>query len=248
MGKEDGPAYRVIPAARFHPLTPAFDLIRALMGLGTRFAERVVRTVHIPLKARVLEAGCGTGRLARAVKFRCPDAEVIGLDAEPRILTLARRKAARRELAPKFFEGLIEAMSFPDESFDLVFSVLVLHHLPEEVKIQACRENSLEPLQCDLIVCRQQGSSRGRKNSPSGSQRLGVRPSSVPIPHQEATSVTTKEQMIKMIQDLPEDATVEDAMERLYLLFKVGRGIAQADAGQKVSQEEARRRMAQWLR
>jgi len=54
--------------------------------------------------------------------------------------------------------------------------------------------------------------------------------------------------MIKAIQDLPADATVEDAIERLYLLYKVERGIAQADTGQKVSQEEARRRMARWLK
>lgn len=47
--------------------------------------------------------------------------------------------------------------------------------------------------------------------------------------------MTTKEQMIKVIQELPEDATVEDAMERLYLLCKIERGIAQAEAGQKVS-------------
>ena len=58
----------------------------------------------------------------------------------------------------------------------------------------------------------------------------------------------TKDQMIKALRDLPPDATVEDAIERLYLLYKVERGIAQADAGQKVSQEEARRRMAQWLK
>jgi len=60
--------------------------------------------------------------------------------------------------------------------------------------------------------------------------------------------VPTKKQMIKAIQDLPADATVEDAIERLYLLYKVERGIVQADSGQKVSQEEARRRMAQWLK
>lgn len=59
--------------------------------------------------------------------------------------------------------------------------------------------------------------------------------------------VTIKEHMLKAIQELPDDATVEDAIDRLYLLYKVERGIAQADAGQKVSQEEARRRMAQWL-
>ena len=58
----------------------------------------------------------------------------------------------------------------------------------------------------------------------------------------------TKEQMLEVIQELPADATVEDAMERLYLLDKIERGIAQAEAGQTVSQEEARRRMARWLK
>jgi predicted transcriptional regulator len=57
-----------------------------------------------------------------------------------------------------------------------------------------------------------------------------------------------REEMVKAIQDLPADATIEDAMERLYLLAKIERGLAQAEAGQKVSQEEARRRMARWLR
>ena len=57
----------------------------------------------------------------------------------------------------------------------------------------------------------------------------------------------TKEQMLEAIRDLPADATVEDAMERLYLLKKVERGVAQAEAGQKISQEEARHRMARWL-
>ena len=54
--------------------------------------------------------------------------------------------------------------------------------------------------------------------------------------------------MLKAIQELPDDATVADAMERLYLLEKIERGIAQADAGQTVSHEEARRHLARWLK
>ncbi len=57
---------------------------------------------------------------------------------------------------------------------------------------------------------------------------------------------TTKEAMLKIIQELPPDATVDDAMERLYLLGKIERGIAQADAGQTISHDEARRRLARW--
>ena len=57
----------------------------------------------------------------------------------------------------------------------------------------------------------------------------------------------TKEEMLEAIQRLPEDATVEDAMERLYLLHKIEQGVAEADTGHKVSQAEARQRMKRWL-
>ena len=59
---------------------------------------------------------------------------------------------------------------------------------------------------------------------------------------------SAKEQIIKLAQELPEDATLEDAMDRLFLLYKVERGIVQARFGYKVSQAEARRRMDQWLK
>ena len=64
----------------------------------------------------------------------------------------------------------------------------------------------------------------------------------------EARGVELKQQMIRAIQELPEDASVQDGIERLYLIHKVGRGIQQADSGESVSQEEARQRMAQWLK
>lgn len=58
----------------------------------------------------------------------------------------------------------------------------------------------------------------------------------------------TKQQMLKAIEELPDDASVEDALERLYLFYKIEKGIKQADAGELISQEEARQRMAKWLK
>ncbi len=58
---------------------------------------------------------------------------------------------------------------------------------------------------------------------------------------------STRDQMIQIIEQLPPDATVEDAIERLYLLYKVERGLDQANTGQKISQEEARRKLSRWL-
>jgi hypothetical protein len=37
-------------------------------------------------------------------------------------------------------------------------------------------------------------------------------------------------------------------LERLYLLYKIDKGIKQADAGELVTQDEARHRMAKWLK
>jgi predicted transcriptional regulator len=49
------------------------------------------------------------------------------------------------------------------------------------------------------------------------------------------------------MEDLPDDATIEDAMECLYLMFRIERGLAQVEAGETVSNEEAKARMSQWL-
>ena len=48
--------------------------------------------------------------------------------------------------------------------------------------------------------------------------------------------MVTKAQMIEAIQALPDDATVEDAMDRLYVLAKIEVGLAQADAGRLSTQ------------
>ena len=58
----------------------------------------------------------------------------------------------------------------------------------------------------------------------------------------------TKQQILKVLEALPENAKVEDALDRLYLLYKIERGIEQADAGELITQEEARQRMTKWLK
>jgi hypothetical protein len=51
-----------------------------------------------------------------------------------------------------------------------------------------------------------------------------------------------KSEIIRAIQDLPEDATVEDAMERLYFLAKIERGLEQSESGETISHEEIKAR------
>lgn len=54
---------------------------------------------------------------------------------------------------------------------------------------------------------------------------------------------TTKEKILEAVQKLPPDATIEDAMERLFFLAKVEWGIAEADAGKTIPHEEAKQQL-----
>ena len=50
-----------------------------------------------------------------------------------------------------------------------------------------------------------------------------------------------KREIVRAIQQLPDDATLEDAMERPYFLAKVERGLAQSE-GETISHEETKAR------
>jgi hypothetical protein len=52
-----------------------------------------------------------------------------------------------------------------------------------------------------------------------------------------------KSDIVRVIQGLPEDATVEDVMERLYFLAKVERGLEQSE-GETISHEEIKARFS----
>ena len=56
-------------------------------------------------------------------------------------------------------------------------------------------------------------------------------------------AATAKQRAIEAIERLPENASLEEVMERLYFLSRVERGLQQADSGHVVSHEEAKRRL-----
>ena len=51
-----------------------------------------------------------------------------------------------------------------------------------------------------------------------------------------------KSEIVRAIQDLPEDATVEDAMEGFYFLAKVERGLQQSESDETISHDEIKAR------
>lgn len=53
---------------------------------------------------------------------------------------------------------------------------------------------------------------------------------------------TTKDRIIAALRDLPQEATFEDAIERIVFLAKVEEGLAELDAGKGVPHDQVKRR------
>jgi len=119
---------------------------------GTKFAEGEIGTAqffdaverhryqtewHIPevvdfprwRDRDVLEVGCGLG--TDAVNFARAGARYTGVDLTEASIELVRKRFAIENLEADLRVADAEALPFPDDSFDLVYSHGVLHHTPD---------------------------------------------------------------------------------------------------------------------
>jgi ubiquinone/menaquinone biosynthesis C-methylase UbiE len=104
-------------------------------GQGRDLRQRTMALASLQPGAAVLDVGCGTGTLALDVQRRVGRAgRVVGIDPSAEQIARARAKAARSNLSADFQIGVIEHLPFPDQTFDVVFSTLMLHHLPASLK------------------------------------------------------------------------------------------------------------------
>ena len=65
--------------------------------------------------------------------------------------------------------------------------------------------------------------------------------------HDGGTVSTPKVEVTSMLETLPDDSSFEDIQYHLYVLEKINRGIARADAEGAVSHEDAKARLGKWL-
>ena len=120
-----------------------YDLMVWLATLGRERALRhmIADLARLQPGETVLDVGCGTGTMALGAKQRVADTgRVFGIDPSAHMIARACRKAARRGLTIDFQVDVIEQLAFPDRSFDVVLSTLMMHHLPDDLKRRGLAE------------------------------------------------------------------------------------------------------------
>jgi alkylated DNA repair protein alkB family protein 8 len=89
---------------------------------------------------RVLDVGCGNGRLLKA--FGGKNINYLGVDNSKKLIEVARKNRRLETGNWKFVNGdLLELDKLPEKDFDYVFCLAVLHHLPgQELRIEALKQ------------------------------------------------------------------------------------------------------------
>jgi SAM-dependent methyltransferase len=98
--------------------------------------DAYVGEIDFTASARVLEIGCGTGAIARALVRQPAVGEVVGVDPSPVFIAKARDLTVG-ESAIVFEEGDGRALRFPDGDFDAVVLHTTLCHIPEPERVLA---------------------------------------------------------------------------------------------------------------
>lgn len=120
-------------------LTPLYDAVRWL-GIRNRLQKPLWPLINIKPGSQVLDVGCGTGDDLIYLVSHFSSLNLTGVDGDPKVLVIAKNKAIKANLNIKFRVNLAERLSFANNSFDVVWSSLMIHHLPTKYKLLALQE------------------------------------------------------------------------------------------------------------
>ncbi len=123
------------------------------MDVGGSFTERLLRQAGIPNGSKALDVGCGSGdvtlRLAKAVG---EDGDVLGIDVNASVLSMARRRADDEGLKNvSFVESDLQDLAEAEHQFDVVTCRRVLMYLANQVEAVSSIRSMLRPGGCLIL-------------------------------------------------------------------------------------------------
>ena len=98
-------------------------------------------------EGKILDVGCGFGGTLLTLAENFPDAQCVGIDMSDPLLELARQAAEAQGLEQRvvFEKADGQEIPYPDDSFDVVISTNVLHHVADPLAMLNEIERVLAP-------------------------------------------------------------------------------------------------------
>ena len=108
----------------------AFPNMESRNGLQARFEiPLMLRALALPRGARILEVGCGRGVALPVFARRLAPATLVGVDVDPALVAMARRRVAHEGVVAAVIEGDVRDLPFADASFDVVVDFGTCYHV-----------------------------------------------------------------------------------------------------------------------
>jgi len=114
-----------------------YDSLVNIMTLGQAQRLRNMTIDQSLLKPgeSLLDVGCGTGGVTIPGKKRVGrNGKAAGIDPSPEMIAVASKKADKEGLEINFRLGVIESLPYPDATFDVITSSLMMHHLTQDLQ------------------------------------------------------------------------------------------------------------------
>ncbi len=112
-------------------LTPFYDRAIGIFTREAKWRREIVEQARLTPGDRVVDVGCGTGTLLRALMTSCPEAGLIGVEPDAAALAIARRKFGQGADLLRWHNGFLDSLVLADDwRPNTIVSSLVLHQVP----------------------------------------------------------------------------------------------------------------------
>ena len=122
---------KYVPALGFKWLTRYYDLFLRITLPEKKIRQALIDQLQLQGNENLLDFGCGTGTLAIMIKEQFPSVNLMGIDVDDEVISIANKKIMAKGLniPIKRYDGT-DLSSFPHQQFDKIVSSLAFHHIP----------------------------------------------------------------------------------------------------------------------
>jgi len=116
-------------------------------SLQLQHAKTIIDKYHFSGKERILDIGCGDGKITATLSQLVPHGEILGIDKSEKMIAFAKNKFSKSEFSNVSFDWLNASEMNYENLFDLIVSFSCLHYIKndEQLKLLKNVRHALKP-------------------------------------------------------------------------------------------------------